>query len=212
MAILLLSLLMLAIAPWLYGLANRAQALWHFLDYSIVIVVTALVVLHLLPESIRVIGFWAVILALLGLALPSLSERLFSKKARQIHFLSVAIGVLGLAGHGMLDGAALAIKTPQEDGAITWLSLAVLLHRVPAGYFIWSVFYPLRGAWVAGSILFGLGLFTVIGFLISDFAFSYWLGSKGFFAIQALTTGTLLHIALDRHDADSHDDHDHHGH
>src|SRR5690242_18582162 len=130
---LLISLLMLALAPILYALAGKAQRFWHLLDYIIVSTVTALVVLHLLPEAIRAIGVWAVGLALLGLFLPSLSERLFSTHAGQIHVLSVGIGVFGLAGHGMLDGAALAVRAP-VDGSLPWLTLAVLLHRIPAGY------------------------------------------------------------------------------
>lgn len=210
MAALIISILMLAIAPGLYVLAKRAEKIWRIFDYLLIAAVGALVILHLLPEALRVIGFYALILALLGLMLPSLSERLFAKNAQRIHLTSVLVGVFGLAGHGVLDGAALSVK-PVSGASIplSWLSLAVLLHRIPAGFLIWSIFYPKKGAKFSALILFSLALFTIIGFFLGEKAFNEWLNRDAFFSVQALTSGTLLHLVLDRHEDGSHEEHDH---
>ena len=158
------------------------------------------------PESIRVAGFGACLVAFLGLAMPSFLERVFAKGAHSIHYASISLACLGLALHGVLDGTALSLGEKRNLG----LSLAVLLHRIPAALFLFSVFYPKRGFGIAILVLSLLGAGTITGYLLAESAGPDLLTSQIFYLFQALTCGSLLHISIDRHDPVQEDGHHHH--
>ncbi len=208
---LLLSLLMLASAPLIYVLAKRSGYIWRYFENLLSLAVCILVVVHLLPESIRVVGLWACAVAFVGLALPSFFERIFKKGAHSIHVASISLACFGLALHGVMDGAALSLGANRTST----LSLAVLLHRIPAALFVFSVFFPKKGLKVAMAVLALLGLATISGYVIAEYTSANIMTSKFFYIFQALTCGSLLHISIDRHDPqelNEHGDHHHHHH
>lgn len=205
---LIISILMLAMAPLIYQLTLKFQNIWKYTNRLLILLVTSVVVLHLLPESIRVIGFRASGLALIGLFLPSFLERLWSSEAKLIHRFTLLFAVAGLALHGMMDGAALTSPHPGFQGS-TMLQWAVLLHRLPAAILIWSIFYPGKGKSFALGILTILGVFTVLGFSVGQAFLQATAPSGGMYYFQALVAGSLLHIAFDQHD-DGHQHHHHH--
>ena len=195
---LLISLLMLALAPIIYRIATLFQVFWSYAHKFFVTTVTTLVVLHLLPESIRIIGFPATVWSFLGLFLPSILERSWKSKAQAVHIISVIIAFLGLVAHGMMDGAALA--SPRFGNPSTHLlQWAVMLHRLPAALLIWSLFYHKKGPWFSTCLLVILGLATIFGFYLGQRVLEQLADIKMFYHFQALVSGSLLHIAFDNH-------------
>jgi len=195
---LIISLLMLALAPFIYQWALKFQGAWKYTNRLLIFLVTGIVVLHLLPESIRIVGISASALAMLGLFLPGIMERLWAREASVIHKFTMLFAAAGLAVHGMMDGAALA--TPgagMQGGAL--LQWAVLLHRLPAAIFLWSIFYPGRGMKFSLGVLLLLGVFTLTGFGIGQSFLQFTAQSSGLYYFQALVAGSLLHIAFDQH-------------
>ena len=160
---LLISLVVLALAPGFYYVAQRLQRSWNLVDRLLSVLVTSLVVVHILPESILMGGYVCALFALFGLVLPSLLERLWTRVAPNIHGFPHVSGP-GLLVHGALDGTALTAPT-----AISSLPFAVLMHRLPVGVFIWSVFARKNLA-APICLLAALGLATVLGFLSSGHA------------------------------------------
>ena len=200
---LIISLLMLALAPIIYRVASHFHNFWNTTHKFLVITVTSLVVLHLLPESIRIIGVTASFWAFLGLLVPSFLEKLWKSQAKTVHFISVTIAFIGLFTHGLMDGAALASP---RFGAIdsSLLKWAVMLHRLPAALLIWSLFYQKNGSKLTSFLLFLLGSATVLGFFLGRQILEQLSDISVFYHFQALVSGSLLHIAFDNHDTDHH--------
>lgn len=202
---LIISIAFLAIAPLLYLFASRFKTFWSYIRKSIVIVLTLLIVLHLLPECYEDIGLWSVAFAALGLFLPSIIERIWHKKAHSVHFFSVFVAVFGLFVHGIIDGISLSAEDlhlhfhEHHNHGGHYLGLAVLLHRLPVGLFIWSLFYPRKGPVVPSLILVLLGLATIVGYFFGSTLITYFDNHGTFAFFQSLVSGSLLHIAFDRH-------------
>ena len=133
------------------------------MENLLVLLVSSLVVFHLLPESIHLVGYKALFLAALGLFLPSLLERSFKGFADQVHHASILAAVVGLAVHGITDGAALAMPSCSLCCSSS-LKAAVLLHRLPVGILIWSLFQKSKGSLYTFGILGLLALGTLLGY------------------------------------------------
>lgn len=203
---LIVSLLMLAVAPVFYWFSQSFRRTWKFTNRLLVLLVASIVVLHLLPESIKIIGFRASLLAMGGLFLPSILERLWKREAPFIHRLTLLLAVTGLALHGMMDGAALVAPGAQSR-AMQW---AVLLHRLPAAILIWEVFLPTRGRGFASGVLVILALFTCLGYYFGVTLIHSLVPGGGLHYFQALVAGSLLHVAFDQHGDQHEHAHDHH--
>lgn len=207
MTSLIISNSVLALAPIIYFSATRFGKLWAVFEKFLMITVASMVVLHILPESIRAIGHQAVIFAFIGLFLPSTLERIWTLRAAKIHYISILCSLFGLFVHGLMDGAALGIPSMGAlNSSGDLLKLAVILHRLPAALFIWSLFYPKHGATIPSLALMGLATSTAIGYFSAEWMMNFAKeGVKILFSFQALVAGSLLHIAFDRHD----NEHDH---
>jgi uncharacterized protein len=209
MSQLAISLAILVAAPWIYFSARYFQRVWRLIDKALMLIILALVLGHLLPESFHYLGFITIFYALAGLVLPSLLERMWSKNAGRIHFIPVILAITGLCFHGVMDGAALVSKTghcdhchlhSHSDNGL-WLQLAVILHRLPDALFLWGVFYPKKGPKFASFLLFALGAATVVGYFLGEQIFALINhDSSIIYAFQAIVAGSLLHIAIDSHD------------
>lgn len=199
---LITSLSLLFIAPFLYRAAIRVKKIWNAVEKLMNIVVTALVVLHLLPESIHIVGWPAVLFAFLGLFLPGLLERLWERGAEQVHLVSIILSLVGLIIHGLMDGAALATPSSSSNS----LPLAVVLHTLPAGMLICSIFYPRSQKYVPPILLTTLGLSTLFGYFAGTRYFSMQEHAIYFAMFQAFVAGSFLHITFDLHEPH------HHGH
>ena len=202
---LITSLGLLFISPFLYTAAIRVKKVWTAVEKLMNISVTALVVLHLLPESIHLIGWSAVAFALLGLFLPGTLERLWKRGAERVHFVSIVLSIIGLFIHGLMDGAALATPVTSSNT----LPLAVVLHTLPAGILICSIFYPRSQKHIPPILLATLALSTLVGYFAGTQFFSLQEHSSYFAAFQAFVAGSFLHITFDLHEPHNHHEHSH---
>jgi hypothetical protein len=208
---LFISIAILFAAPWLYHTASSFARLWRLINKTLMLIILALVLGHLLPESYQHLGFITIFYALCGLLLPSLFERMWSKNAGTIHWIPVVFAILGLCFHGVMDGAALAPKSHIDHHCILhdhvhsddglWLQLAVILHRLPDALFLWGIFYPRKGPYFASTLLAALGLATIVGYFAGEQIFALINhDSNIIYGFQAVVAGSLLHIAIDNHD------------
>ncbi|MBI2603277.1 MAG: hypothetical protein HYW48_09495 [Deltaproteobacteria bacterium] len=196
MIALTISIVLLLVAPFVYRALLEMKKFWGAMQKLVNILISALVVLHLLPESIAQIGWPALGLAFFGLFLPGLLERAWKRGAETVHLTSVGVGLIGLLLHGAMDGVALA--TPASMG--NSLPLAVILHRLPDGMLICAFFADRR--YLSYLVLALLGISTLGGFMAGGRFFQEHAGVLAYF--QALVAGSFLHITFDYHDPSVH--------
>ncbi|MGA1490134.1 MAG: permease, partial [Planctomycetota bacterium] len=126
MTALLVSIALLLLGPLLLWAARRQPILLAILDGFTLFAVGGLVCLDILPHALEQAGLWTVPLALAGLFVPTAFERLKSRGAARAHALALILGMIGVASHALMDGAALS-----GGRAAPGLLLAVVLPRQP---------------------------------------------------------------------------------
>lgn len=193
-----MSVVSLVVGTGVHRLARVRKLPLAVADGFVVIAVCGLVLIHILPEALRVGGWWALGAAAVGVAFPYFFEA--RKPLQQVPPLLMVIAVVGLCVHLFLDGAAIGggahATHASHHGQSNALGVAVVLHRFPVGVSLWLFARPdHRGTDVlrlTGIVL----LATVAGFV---------LGSKVLAVVppvvvasfQALVAGSLLHIVME---------------
>jgi len=203
MILLLASVLALLAGPALYRAARRGIRL-AALDWSIVVVVTVLVVAELVRDVRDENGWVTIGLAGLGLLAPTAVESLlhrirFHRIETTAHWLTLLAALTGLAVHGTVDGTVLA----SGDAADLTLRLAIVVHRIPVGLAVWWLLRPPLGpgwAWVALALLAGS---TAGGFVAGPTVLATLSSGVGE-GFQAVVAGSLLHVVLFRTHTDLH--------
>ena len=196
--LLLLSLVVLGIGPLLHHLARRAGVMLAALDGFVFVAIGGLVLLHVIPQSLELAGWVAVVGALLGLLAPSWVEHRLHGLARQAHLVALLLALVGIALHAFVDG--LALVNPHREGAVAEghvLPMAVILHRLPVGLTIWFLLRPAYGPRAALATLALIGLATTAGFFLGEVAVGD-MASGGRGVFQALVAGSLLHVMVHR--------------
>jgi uncharacterized protein len=156
-----------------------------------------LVATRLLPHLDDELGVTAWILAVAGYCAVVWAER------RGPHFTSIDAAVLlpALAVHSAMDGAALALAFGEGGGpGAVALGGALVLHRLPEGLLIGSVFVPRVGvrrtlgrlAWLAAGTFAG----AISGRRLVAAVPGAWLHG-----IIALALGIMVRLVVHRHDA-----------
>lgn len=201
MGFLVASVAVLLVGPLTYALAARATVAFKFLDLIVIISVGGLLILHILPEIFIEVGWLAAIPLLAGLLGPALLERAAVGLEREAHIILLALVLVGLAFHALLDGIALALPTHSTHGAGAdpSLPLVVVLHRIPVSLLIWWLVRPRWGALAAWLVLAIEGSGAVAGYsaayALAAHVHGPWSGG-----LQALVAGSILHVLVDRHD------------
>ncbi len=187
----------------MYALSRRVRLLLHALDGFVLAAVGSLVLLHIMPRALALGGFWSIAAGAIGLAVPALLEPLiFSRRAQTGHGpkgWAIAIGLLGLLSHTLIDGAA--IGSERHPGALSW---AIVLHRLPAGILVWWLVRPAFGLKRAWLMLSALILATIGGFLLGQ-RFDV-LEERSLAVFEAFVAGALLHVLLS-HGPELHGEH-----
>lgn len=179
--------------------------------HNILIVLVVFLVLGIiLPESIRAVGWAAILLVAAGTLLPSVLERVWHRSAQAVHWFPVAIGLVGLALHASLDGAAFVDPDHAGHTHMHALPIAVVVHRFFEGLFVWLFLRPKFGVKLAAGALAMISAFSVVGYWAGDHYFHQLEGAPLFGFFQALVAGSLLHLVMDPHDDHGHDHEDHH--
>ena len=202
---LVISILALFAAIPLYEILNKNLGLHRLLDGFIFVAIGGLVVALLLPEAFAIAGGWALSIFCAGFFLPSLSENLFVKSAKPLHFSAIVLGVLAFALHVLADGAALS--SGHDHDHHHGLELGVILHRLPIGLAIWWYVKPHYGVVPALSLLVLVALGTVAGYVWAPSAMAL-LSSESIAMFQAFVAGTLMHVVF--HSQPALADHTHH--
>jgi len=197
MEFLLTSLAALLLGPALATAFRGSDRVLAGLDGFVIAAIVGLVTLHILPHAVAGGGLAVMAAAVAGLLLPSVVERrLHGRGARNASRGVIALVVIGLAIHALLDGAALALPGDHDHHhheSEVLLAFGVILHRIPVGLAIWGAARPVWGgrgamvlvAVVAGATALGFGAGeAVLGALTGPF-----LG-----AFEALVAGSLLHV------------------
>lgn len=195
----ILSIVVLWLAPVFYYLAERYGHIHKVIERILLTVLSAVVLLSILPDSFRVIGWWAILFAGFGMLVPSLVERAWHGLADTVHWVPLAIGTIGLAMHASLDGAAF-VSPDHLHQHHHFLPMAVVVHRLFEGMFIWWMLRPRIGRLWTSSVLMFITLFTFIGYFAGDVYFHNLENDLAFGIFQAIVAGSLLHLAIDRHD------------
>ncbi|MEN3975188.1 ZIP family metal transporter [Emcibacter sp. SYSU 3D8] len=182
----------LLIGPAAYQLLQGLSRFRHALDLAVtgVITVLALLILWDTAES----GGWLIVaFATAGLAGPLAAEALLHRE-RGVHAVTLVVGVGGLLLHSAADGAALLSG---QLGRHEALSMAVVLHNVPAGLAIWWLVQTNVGTRAAMVVLALLAAATVAGYFAASAVAS--VASEAEFAwLQAFVAGSLLHLTYHR--------------
>jgi hypothetical protein len=195
----IVSIVVLWLAPVFYYLATRYAHIHRVIERILLIVLAAVVLINILPESFRVAGWWSIGFAVFGMLVPSLVERAWHGFADTVHWVPLGIGTIGLALHASLDGAAFV--SPEHFQAHRHvLPMAVVVHRFFEGMFIWWMLKPRIGSIWTASILAFITVFTFVGYAAGDVYFHNLENEMAFAVFQAIVAGSLLHLAFDRHD------------
>ncbi|QIZ78245.1 hypothetical protein [Ferrimonas lipolytica] len=203
---LIASLLVLAFGPLLYhGLRQHTRFL-NGISAFVLVALSGLVLFDILPHLWQQAGWSIIPFVLLGIAGPSIAEKLFSKVSNYTHNITLVLGLVGLLIHTITDGSAVALAQEETNGM---LALGVVLHRLPAGLAIWWLLRPAFGRMVAATVLLMMMVLTVIGFLAGD-ELHHLFAADQLVWLQAFVTGSIMHVLLHRPHEHHHDgEHDH---
>ncbi len=189
---LILSLTLLLAGPLLLWLARSQRALLALLDGFTLFAVGGLVCLDIIPHATEQGGWLAIPLALAGLLVPTVFERLRSRGAARAHAFALLLGMVGVGAHALVDGMALA------GGGESSLALAVILHRLPVGIAAWWLIRPVYGRRAGWGVLVGIAVATALGFFAGE-SLQERAGSQALGLFAALVAGSLLHVLLHVH-------------
>jgi hypothetical protein len=184
--LLTLALSALMIGPVLYGLARQVRWTFAAIDGFVLTAVGALVLLQVGPRAVAEGGGGAVGAFALGLAGPVVLGKLRVEWSRAQRWM-VGLGITGLVAHGALDGAAIA------SGRID-LASAVIVHRIPAGIFVWWLVRPSQGQRRAWLVLGALAATTCVGFGIGQGLHA--LEGSGLAVFESFVAGALVHVLI----------------
>ena len=192
--VLVLSILALFAGPLLYQWLRQGGWVARTMESLVVVALVLLVVLLLVPETLREAGPWSLVLMAAGYLVPGLLERAIRRAAHAFHVISLLLALLGLGLHALVDGAGLAGS--EADPGHT-LGLAIVLHRFGVGLVLWFMVQPVFGRRAALGVLLGVSAATVVGYFASEPLLAM-EGAEGVHLVQALIIGTIIHSLVHR--------------
>jgi uncharacterized protein len=195
MLLLILSLLPFVAGPLLVRGLQKSPASARALDSFVLVALGGLIFIHILPHAVEEGGGWALGAAAAGLLIPFLGEHFVYHKHRFTITPVLVLGLLGLGLHGVLDGVAIASSHTHAEGG-DLLAMAVLMHRLPAGLAVWWLVRPRMGARAALIIVSIIITATIGGFYLGIQENSELFHGSSWFIIQALLSGSLIHVLL----------------
>lgn len=185
---LLLTLAALVVPPFFAEGFRRRPAVAELLDGFVLVAITVLVLTDVLPAAFDSAGGSAIAAVLVGLAVPSLAERM-GLHGRVVHGAGVVVGQFALLVHAGFDGVALG--TAEAAGPA--IAAAVVLHQVPVGLSAWLSMEARLGVRAAVAALAAMSLATVTGFFLGGAALAS--SPPALVGVLAgLSAGTLLHV------------------
>jgi hypothetical protein len=198
--LLLLSVGILVAGPFFYYQLRRGGLIARTVDGTFAVVLTGLVLLVLMPETLSQTDWPGLLLILLGYLAPILVERGINNAARLAHVLTLSIAALGLGLHSVLDGAGLAGAELQGDSI---LPLVIIMHRATVGMVLWFILEPAFGRRVAFGVLGFVAIATILGYLLVLQTGPVAYGVITYY-LQAVILGTVIHGLIHRNHLSGH--------
>jgi hypothetical protein len=210
MTALFASFFSLFVGPLVYQTFGRLERTDKIASGIVLTLVGGMILVHVLPEAYKTLGYWAVLLAFIGFEAPTLLEKSFRKSANTTHILTMVFGLLGILTHAMIDGIALQADQQNDSANLT---VAIIMHRLPVGLTIWWMLKPLIGERYALGFLALMGVATLIGYASSE-SMALFQNHFSFAVLQAIVAGSLLHVIIHKPHSDGcmHTSHEHHAH
>jgi hypothetical protein len=177
----------LGLGPVVHRALGRSPAARAGIDGFVLGGIGGLVALHVLPRVIVTAGWWAAIAFTFGFVSVFLLPRLPVAGRGW----AVGLALVALALHAAIDGAGLASG---EEA----LSLAIVLHRLPAGVVIWWLLRPRYGRLKAAGALALVAVATIVGF--ASMAHAELVGFE-LAIFEAALSGALLHVIVEHRPA-----------
>ncbi|AQS35745.1 ZIP Zinc transporter [Shewanella psychrophila] len=196
MIYLFVSCVSLLAGPIFYRFLNSDHGLRKGLDGFIFITISGLVILHILPDLVKVGGAIAVITVLVGLILPTMAEKFFKGDFGTTQKIAIVLSLFGLMLHNITDGCSI-ILAQQADASIM-LAVGVIIHRLPEGLAIWWMVQPRSGSlWASAALLLMLGM-TCLGYFAGGELLIH-LNLESTVYLQAFVAGSIMHVILHQH-------------
>ena len=207
-----LSLVALALGPFLYGACQRNEFLRSALDGLLVVTIAGLVVVHIVPDAFDVAGYAALLFLAAGVVVAFLVERRPVLDGGDRYSLIIALGAIALVIHAAMDGIALlpvdqigGAESGHHDGHAhegdidsllsNHLALGVILHRIPVGMAIWWAVRPQLGRGIAIGALLIIAIATSAAYILGE-PFIALMEARSIAFFQAFVGGTLLHVVV----------------
>ncbi len=188
--ILAISMATIALGPLLHGVARREQVTLSALDSFVLVAVIGLAVIEIIPGSIALAGWPALIAAVAGLLGPALAEGPLRLASRATHRAVMLLAIVGMIGHAFTDGIALA--GAHVGGQGHGIEIAIIAHQLPVAMAVWWLMRP-SGALRATLALAAIAVATLAGFGLTSPSMHVLSDSwKGLF--QGLVGGLVLHV------------------
>ncbi len=187
MTVLLLTLGALAVAPAIDAALRGRAAAEGFADGVLIVFVPGLLLLHVLPEAVHVVGWPAAVGMLGGLLIANLGERWHDDGGPSS--ASGPLAVVALLVHCVTDGVALALP----DGHGAPLAWAVALHSLPVGLTTWRVSRRRASVRASVALLLACVVATAAGWLAAV-PLRTFVPAEGIAFVQAVVAGALLHV------------------
>jgi uncharacterized protein len=197
---LLISIAVLYLGPALFYFFQSKADFFRLIDGFTLVIIIELVLIHILPHTVQDVGFSAIFIALLGLILPTLLERVYHKVAKQAHTYTLILALAGVMLHAITDGFALVQPLHSHltgDAGGSYLPLAITLHRLPVGLAIWALIRPAYGSKHSIIMLLLMTAATLIGYYSANYAY-HGIAHESFGLLEAFFAGSLLHVLFHR--------------
>ncbi len=201
-------------APWLCAIISKHPTSAKYLGWTINIYIVFAVVVHILPESFHIVGWWAIILALVTAVGFWFLEAYYQNENREMSYMVLAVALAGLMLHMAIDGAAIfesdtshSLQDFHGGHSHQHLAWAIVAHQFPVSLFLWMTLTRYLSTYVSYFWMVVMGLAAIVGYYNSHFLVDHVHPDIAFAMLQAIAGGALIHCVwhpLHVHDAHVH--------
>lgn len=178
--------------PLLYRAFHERPEAARLVDGFVYVAVPVLVALQVLPAAWASRSLAVIAALLVGLAIPTIAEKLSHALHRHTDTVAMLVGLSGLFLHTLLEGAALV---PGSEGVQIPFTLAVVVHQVPVGLVIWWLIQPRYGSGLALAGVASISIGTLAGYALGVEVLGAVHGESAKL-YQALVAGSLVHVVF----------------